>query len=97
MKFTNNLLNLPKLIIAGNEQCFDFADGNNTALQDLSITGQDDAVFRQRHVYQVFIVAPVEKRSIVTDKPQPFSEFTGVQIDDKTGNIFGTHVFSRLC
>jgi hypothetical protein len=46
---------------------FSFTGDNNNLLPDLSITGEDDAIFSQRNAYQIFIVLVVEKCRIITD------------------------------
>jgi hypothetical protein len=78
-------------VISGDKNRLNRTCRNNTPLHHLRVAGENNAVFGQSGVNQVFIVAVVEKSGVITDHPQPFGEFAAIQVDDEPGIFFGAH------
>jgi hypothetical protein len=91
-KFFNDLPDLLQRVITYDKKHFQFTASNDTPLHNLSITSDNDTILFQSDVYQVFIIAVVKKPGVITYHSQPFSEFTDIQVNDKSGIFSGMHI-----
>jgi hypothetical protein len=82
-KLVDNLPDLLQRVIADDKKGFQFTDSNNSPLHYPGITGEKDAILHQGNMYQIFIIAVVEKYGVVADHSQPSGEFTYIQVDYK--------------
>ena len=85
LKGFDDLLELLLRLVAGDEDGFDPAAGDESPLHYPGVPGQYDSPFLQRSGHHHRVVYALEENSIVAHYSQPPGELAGVSIDDEFG------------